>query len=74
MKRLNKEWLRVGDEPLQPYTVEHQFAKAGERLLNPELRVNQPGRREPRRGFRKAESASRSSQPEAEKPAEFGAA
>jgi hypothetical protein len=34
VKKLSKEWLRVGDEPLRPYTVEHELDEAGDRLLN----------------------------------------
>jgi hypothetical protein len=34
VKKLSKEWLRVGDEPMSPYTVEHELDEEGERQLN----------------------------------------
>lgn len=34
VKNLSKEWVRVGDEPVSPYTVEHELDEEGERELN----------------------------------------
>jgi hypothetical protein len=34
VKKLSKEWVRVGDEPMSPYTVEHELDEEGERQLN----------------------------------------
>jgi len=31
VKKLSKEWLRVGDEPMSPYTVEWELDEEGDR-------------------------------------------
>jgi hypothetical protein len=34
VKHLSKRWLMMGDEPMKPYSVEHELDAEGERLLN----------------------------------------
>jgi len=36
VKRVSREWELIGDEPMKPYTVEHQLDAAGYKLLNGE--------------------------------------
>ena len=43
VKKLSKEWVRVGDEPMSPYTVEHELDEEGERLLNEKEGGSQSG-------------------------------
>ena len=33
VKRLSERWLEIGDEPMNPYTVEHELDEEGYRLL-----------------------------------------
>lgn len=34
IRRVSKRWLEMGDEPVQPYTVEHGLDERWDRLLN----------------------------------------
>jgi hypothetical protein len=34
VKKLSKEWLRVDDEPMSPYTAEWELDEEGDRQLN----------------------------------------